>query len=78
VQQLLPGEGMETDVRTLKFRIWRYWQVQPGALRERADERDMFAEFRDLLTDSVKMRLRCDVPVGSCLSGGMIRAPLSA
>lgn len=71
VQQLLPGEAMEVNAHTLKYRIWRYWQIQPGVLREQVDERDVFAEFRELLIDSVKLRLRSDVPVGSCLSGGL-------
>ena len=71
VQQLLQGEAMEVNVRTLEHRIWNYWRVTPGAIREVSDEREVFAEFRDLLIDSVKLRLRSDVPVGSCLSGGL-------
>ena len=71
VEQLLPGEAMFVDLQSLDCRIWRYWQIEPGDLRENADERDVFAEFRDLLTDAVRLRLRSDVPVGSCLSGGL-------
>jgi len=71
VQQLLPGEAMEVNVHTLEHRIWTYWSITPTDVREDADERDVFAEFRDLLIDSVRLRLRSDVPVGSCLSGGL-------
>jgi|CXWK01.1.fsa_nt_gi asparagine synthase (glutamine-hydrolysing) len=71
VQQLLPGEAMLVDVHTLQQRVWTYWQVKPGAARIVTDEREVFAEFRDLLIDSVRLRLRSDVPVGSCLSGGL-------
>ncbi len=71
VEQLLPGEAMIVDVRSLDSRIWRYWEVTPGELRGGADEREVFAEFRELLIDSVRLRLRSDVPVGSCLSGGL-------
>ncbi len=71
VQQLLPGEAMEVNVRSLEHRIWTYWRITPTELREGADEQAVFAEFRDLLIDSVRLRLRSDVPVGSCLSGGL-------
>lgn len=71
VEQLLPGEAMEVDVRTLERRIWRYWQVAPGALDESVDEKDIFGQFRELLTDSIRIRMRSDVTVGSCLSGGL-------
>ena len=71
VQQLLPGEAMEVNVHTLQHRIWRYWQIRPTELRETAPEADIFAEYRELLTDAVRLRMRSDVPVGSCLSGGL-------
>lgn len=71
VQQLLPGEAMEVDVHTLERHTWRYWSVQAGVTRQVADERAVFDEFRELLIDSVRLRMRSDVPVGSCLSGGL-------
>jgi len=71
VQQLLPGEAMEVDVRTLQRRIWKYWSIQPGETQAVADERAVFDAFRELLIDSVRIRMRSDVPVGSCLSGGL-------
>jgi asparagine synthase (glutamine-hydrolysing) len=71
VQQLQPSEAMEIDVRTLQVRIWRYWRIEPSLTREVASEADVFEEFRELLTDAVRLRMRSDVPVGSCLSGGL-------
>jgi asparagine synthase (glutamine-hydrolysing) len=71
VQQLLPGEAMEIDSQTLRHRIWRYWQVQPAEVSGSPDETAVFEEFRELLIDSVRLRLRSDVAVGSCLSGGL-------
>ena len=71
VQQLLPGEAMEVDVRTLARRIWRYWEITPREALDGRPEPEIFAEFRELLTDAVRLRLRSDVAVGSCLSGGL-------
>lgn len=71
VQQLLPGEAMEVDACTLAARIWRYWEIAPEEPHGVHDERAVYDEFRGLLTDAVRLRLRSDVPVGSCLSGGL-------
>ncbi len=46
-------------------RYWRPDPVQPGS------ERRAVEEFRELLFDSVRLRLRSDVPVGVTLSGGL-------
>lgn len=48
--------------------IRRYWQPSP----QRPLQHDNpVRAFRDLLTDAVRLRLRSDVPVGVCLSGGV-------
>lgn len=71
IQQLLPAEAMWVDCRTLDTRIWRYWDLQPNAELATLSEADAIARFRELLTDAVRIRMRSDVAVGSCLSGGL-------
>lgn len=46
------------------------WYRVPETPR-RISYEEAAAEIRELLSDSVKLRLRADVPVGSCLSGGL-------
>jgi asparagine synthase (glutamine-hydrolysing) len=58
-------------VRGGEVRPVRYWQLDPAGGRRRYDYGDPVGQFRDLFCDAVKLRLRSDVPVGSCLSGGL-------
>ncbi len=52
-------------------RKWRYWDIDPrDQIEDWTDERYV-EQFRDLMTSSVRLRLRADVPVGSSLSGGL-------
>jgi asparagine synthase (glutamine-hydrolysing) len=46
------------------------WYALPQR-RVQMDMREAAAKLRDLLDDAVRLRLRADVPVGSCLSGGL-------
>jgi asparagine synthase (glutamine-hydrolysing) len=71
IEQLLPGEAMEVTLASLATTTWRYFDIDLTKTRSFADPRDAMAEFRDLFVDSVKIRMRSDVPVGSCLSGGL-------
>jgi len=73
VRQLLPGHCLE--LHQGKSRRWRYWDI-PAACIEQADsaivdENEAAEQFRDLLTDAIHLRFRADVPVGTCLSGGL-------
>lgn len=68
VRELLPGELMVAENGSIKIR--RYWEVY---YRPDFDHTARYFEERvhELLTDSVAMHLRSDVPVGAYVSGGL-------
>ncbi len=70
IVQLPAGHVLQLDAGG-KGGITRWWN--PDAHRVEAPPRydDQVAQFRDLLFDAVRLRLRSDVPVGTCLSGGI-------
>jgi asparagine synthase (glutamine-hydrolysing) len=72
VMQVRGGECAVVDGNgsgpvTVKVRRW--YPATAGELS--LSEEDAAERFRDLLTESVRLHLRSDVPVGSCLSGGL-------
>jgi asparagine synthase (glutamine-hydrolysing) len=50
--------------------VRRWWNTLDHLVEVPARVEDQAARFRELFEDSVKLRLRSDVPVGTCLSGG--------
>ena len=70
VCQLRGGEAVEVDLAGSGiFEPFTYYTLEPVTTESsfsRACER-----FRALFFDAVRLRLRADVPVGSCLSGGL-------
>jgi asparagine synthase (glutamine-hydrolysing) len=55
--------------RAGQFRLRRYWT--PALVEVPADYGKAVATYCELLTDSIRLRLRSDVPVGTSLSGGL-------
>ncbi len=51
------------------FQVKKWYTLIPKQWKGTYD--DAVVQFRDLLTDAVSLRLRSDVKVGSCLSGGL-------
>lgn len=51
--------------------IRQYWDISTFGTASPTSIENEMETFRELLTNSVKLRLRSDVPIGSCLSGGL-------
>ncbi len=71
IQSLPCGHYIEMDLSKdgNDFKIKQWYTLKPKKWVGTFDE--AVAEFRRLLIDAVKLRLRSDVTVGSCLSGGL-------
>jgi len=65
---LTAEEGAPGRPGTVRTRRW--WDLDP-ARREPMKPDEAIARFTQLFDDAVKLRLRSDVPVGTCLSGGL-------
>ena len=64
VRQLPPGHSLTFDADGL--RLMRYWTLEPSD-----PPADPVGAFRELFLDSIRLRLRSDVPLGTALSGGL-------
>ena len=70
VTRLLPGNNLEIDLdRPHELRPARYWWYPPQ--NGSVSPADAAEQLRELLSDSVSLHARSDVPVGTCLSGGL-------
>ena len=67
IEQLPPGCAFELRLDG-HWRQWRYWSL-PAV--EPEPPTDVEGALAELLEDAVRIRLRSDVPVGVCLSGGL-------
>jgi asparagine synthase (glutamine-hydrolysing) len=78
VLELPPGHWLLLDGPREELR--RYWNPE---FRSKSAEQDrstdvLVEEFRSLLIDAVRIRLRADVPVGAYLSGGLDSSVIAA
>ncbi len=75
VRQLPPGHWAVFDAAG--YRTQKYWDFDPSIERPIA-KADAIERLRELLGDSVRLRMRSDVPLGTFLSGGVDSSLITA
>ncbi len=71
IHKLAPSHYLSLDLNG-NLRVERYWELNVSSEIEGGpDDRACSDAFLESFTDAVRLRLRSDVPVGSCLSGGL-------
>lgn len=71
IHELKPGCSFTIDLnKEFHFQVKSWWDL-PENLPSAPRTEEAFEKFRELLLSAVKLRLRSDVPVGTCLSGGL-------
>jgi asparagine synthase (glutamine-hydrolysing) len=79
IEELPPGHYLVADADSIQIRS--YWEncfpAEANGQQSRPIE-ELIEEFRALLMDACRIRLRADVPVGAYLSGGLDSSTIAA
>lgn len=78
IKRLQPSHNLIYDLRTNKFSIERYFSLQFKTHVNKLPLNESIGQLKSDLFSSIKLRLRSDVEVGTCLSGGLDSSSIAA
>ena len=71
ISSLEPGHNLIFCLKTQTFKIKRYYDLKKKEEFEGLNFDEALKKYGEKIRNSIKLRLRSDVKVGTCLSGGM-------
>ena len=73
ILELQPAHSLVLNIKTGEFKKWKYYTLPFAGEYDKDDYKaeETIVKIRSLISEAVKLRLRSDVEVGSCLSGGI-------
>jgi asparagine synthase (glutamine-hydrolysing) len=77
ISELWPGNNLVYDLRAKTIKITPYFKLTGTLDNDNLSEAELIEKIRFTFENSVRLRLRSDVEVGTCLSGGIDSSALA-
>ncbi|MDX2173892.1 MAG: asparagine synthase (glutamine-hydrolyzing) [Bacteroidota bacterium] len=79
ITELFPGNNLVFDLKTKQISITNYYNLQNhiNLRNDNLNENELIEKINFTFENAVKLRLRSDVEVGTCLSGGIDSSALA-
>jgi len=77
IKKLMPGHYITANAEG--FKECKYWElpsIEEGNMNTNVNQ--VYEQFESLFADAIKIRMRCDIPFGAFLSGGLDSASIVA